>query len=208
MWRSPPFRQMLLACSAVSLGSTALYAWMPSYFMRVHGLDSGVAGSWLALLVGIGGAAGTIGGGWLADRLARRSFVWYAGIPALGLGAAIPLLMGTFFAPGSALALALFIFPAFAMHVWLGPTFSLAHGLVSNRMRGLASSVIFLAMNVIGGTLGPLLVGLISDSLSAEMGVDSLRYALAVVVGAALVWAVCHYGLAVRALRRADLGAA
>ncbi|EEF23203.1 conserved hypothetical protein, partial [Ricinus communis] len=30
MWGSAPFRQMLIACTAAALGSSALYAWMPS----------------------------------------------------------------------------------------------------------------------------------------------------------------------------------
>jgi predicted MFS family arabinose efflux permease len=200
MRRNASFRQMLLACCAASLAATALAAWMPSCLIRVHGLDSATAGSWLALLLGVGGAAGTISGGWLADRLARRSFAWYARIPALCLGLSIPLLLGTFFAQGSGLALACYVFPAFALHIWLGPTFSLAHSLVGNRMRGLASSIIFLSVNLVGA-FGPLLVGLISDALADRVGTDSLRYALAVVVTCALLWSVSHYTLATRLLK-------
>jgi hypothetical protein len=52
--------------------------------------------------------------------------------------------------------------------------------------------------------LGPLIVGLLSDLLKPEFGVESVRYALLWVVLAGAAWSTLHYGLAARTLR-ADL---
>ena len=60
-------------------------------------------------------------------------------------------------------ALALFLIPALTANVYLAPVLSLAQGLVSLRMRAMASAVALLIINVIGLALGPLLTGVLSD---------------------------------------------
>jgi hypothetical protein len=52
--------------------------------------------------------------------------------------------------------------------------------------------------------LGPLIVGLVSDSIGASLGSDSLRYSILSLVVLAYTWAGVHFLLAARTLR-ADL---
>jgi MFS family permease len=49
-------------------------------------------------------------------------------------------------------------------------------------MRALASAILFLVLNLIGLGLGPLVVGVISDSLSATLGNESLRWAMSIIL--------------------------
>jgi hypothetical protein len=58
---------------------------------------------------------------------------------------------------------------------------------------------------MIGLTLGPAIVGLISDELQPTQGEHSLAYAMAL-IGVVNVWAAAHYFLAARRYR-ADLAA-
>ena len=44
-------------------------------------------------------------------------------------------------------------------------------------MRALASAVLFFVLNFIGLGLGPLTIGVLSDYLEPQYGVDALRYA-------------------------------
>ena len=73
--------------------------------------------------------------------------------------------------------------------------------MVSSRMRAVASSILFLVMNLIGLGLGPLCTGILSDVLATSMGSsEGLRWALAIVT-LANVWAAVHYLLAAKTLR-------
>ena len=83
--------------------------------------------------------------------------------------------------------------------MWLGPTFSMTQGMVRLRMRALASAILLFIINIIG--LGPLFVGLLSDTLEPSLGVEAIRYALLSVVIVGNSWAVFHYFMAARTLR-------
>ena len=84
--------------------------------------------------------------------------------------------------------------------MFLGPTLAMTHGIVSLRMRALASAILFLVLNLIGLGLGPLFTGMISDALEPSLGSESLRYALVIVV-LVYVWCAFHYYMAGRTIR-------
>jgi MFS family permease len=49
-------------------------------------------------------------------------------------------------------------------------------------MRALTSAIFFLVINLIGLGFGPLVVGFISDLLTPTLGVESLRWALSIIM--------------------------
>ncbi len=98
-------------------------------------------------------------------------------------------------------ALLLFLVPAATANVYLAPVLSQAQGLVSLRMRAMASALALLIINVIGLALGPLLTGILSDLLEARFAEESMRYSLLIVTSIGLPWAAYHY---VRAGRTID----
>jgi MFS family permease len=61
-----------------------------------------------------------------------------------------------------------------------GPFFATIQTLVPQRMRAMSIAIIYLAGNLIGAGLGPLLAGILSDALQPLFGEQSLRYALLV----------------------------
>ncbi len=155
-------------------------AWLPSFFIRVHGMTAGEIGAWLALSVGLGGAIGSISGGWLSDRLRQR----YARpeIPILAISTALtcPLLLLTVLSPELPLALTgLFLLNLFAF-VWIGPTSATIQRVVPIRSRALAVGIQLSVANIISLTFGPPGIGYISDLLRPEYGAESIRYALAI----------------------------
>jgi hypothetical protein len=98
------------------------------------------------------------------------------------------------------IALLLFLVPAATANVYLAPVLSQAQGLVSLRMRAMASAVALLIINVIGLALGPLLTGMLSDVLEGRFGEESMRYALLLVTSIVLPWAAWHYARAGRTI--------
>jgi hypothetical protein len=62
--------------------------------------------------------------------------------------------------------------------VWLGPILTAIQHLVPAGMRATASALFLFINNLIGIGLGTALIGVISDSMRARFGAESLRYAI------------------------------
>ena len=77
----------------------------------------------------------------------------------------------------------------------------MTQGLVTLRMRAVASAILLFVLNIIGMGLGPYFIGVASDFLSPTYGIDSLRYALCLAVFANL-WAAGHYFVGAKSLRQ------
>lgn len=160
----------------------------------------------LGFIIGIGGAIGSLAGGYLADRLGRRDPRWSLWVPGAATLIAVPFAAAAILSRELYVSLGLYVLPLAFGYMYLGPTLATTHALVAPRMRALASAVLLFIINLIGLGLGPTIVGLVSDALSPTYGADSLRYAI-VVTFCFNVWSALHYYLAAKHLRR-DLDAA
>ena len=86
-------------------------------------------------------------------------------------------------------------------NVYLGATIATTHGLVGSRMRALSSAILFIILNIIGLGLGPVVIGVLSDSLNPTYGVHSLRQAMLYVMPVVMLWSAFHFYLAAKTLR-------
>jgi predicted MFS family arabinose efflux permease len=167
-------------------------AWLPPFFIRVHGMTPGQIGTWLALSVGAGGAIGSIGGGLLSDQLRKRfprPEIW---ILAISTALTCPLLLLTVVSDELRLALAgLFLLNMFAF-VWIGPTSATIQRVVPVHSRALAVGIQLSVANIISLTFGPPIVGYVSDLLRPDYGQESIRYALAFASVAAFGGTACY----------------
>ena len=164
-------------------------------------------GVWLGLILGIAGGFGFFSGGYIADRFGRvrqRNALWFIAttqVVTAGLYALV------FLAPTATWCLVAFIVPAAVSNFYLAPVLAQTQGLVDLRMRGVASAIMLLILNLIGLGVGPLAVGWLSDVLSTRFGEDSLRWALMTFCLLLLPWAAAHYYAAGNTIE-ADLEAA
>lgn len=200
------FRHLAAAAALQGFAGYGILQWLPSFLHRSHHMASGEIGTWLALIIGIGGAIGTTGGGYLADRLGRRDMRWQMWLATVAAVGAAPFAFVIYLSGSTALALAALFIPVIFSNSYLGPIFSLTQTLAPVRMRALASALMLFILNIIGLGLGPWAVGALSDLLRPAYGEDSLRYAL-LFGSMAYVWAGLHFALASRTLR-ADLAVA
>lgn len=206
MWSTPALRHIAAGATLASFVGYGVVLWLPAFLVRSHGLKSGMVGTVLALLFGIFGGVGTYMGGRLADRLARRDIRWNVWVVGAALLVALPFSLSFYLARSTEMALVFSLVPALLGGMYLGPSFALNQGLVSVRMRSVASALLLFIANIIGLGLGPQTVGILSDLFSVRYGSESLRYAL-LTLACVNVWTAFHYFMAGRTLQ-ADLGKA
>ena len=156
--------------------------WAPSFLQRLHGLKSSETGRLLGPIFGIGGAIGSLAGGFLTDRFGKEDKRWYLKIPAYAIIISIPCAAGALFLQNTFLSAICLGLCVLLQSTYLGPSIAVAHSLVPASMRSLASAVLFFALNLIGLGFGPLVVGMISDLLAPTLGVESLRWAMSIIL--------------------------
>ena len=176
--RSRAYVLLLCAGSAASFLSYGKGIWTAIFFQRSHGLTPGEVGFYFGLWGGIAGIAGTVLGGWLADRFGRTNRRHVLTAPAIGMTLAAPLAFAAYFVTRWEVALALLMVPTLLNSLYYGPTYSSVQGLVPLRTRAIASALLLFGQNLIGLGLGPLFFGMLSDLLKPAYGDESVRYVL------------------------------
>lgn len=200
LWSRMSFRHMALGAALNAFAGYSTSNWTASFMIRSHDMTTGELGTWLAGIMGLGGAVGVFFGGLIAERLAVKDVRWYMRLPALTGVICVPFMIAIYLVDGAYMALTLSIIPGILFNVYLGNTLAMTHGLVGLRMRALASAILFFILNIIGLGLGPWATGYLSDVLSPSMGEESLRYAMLYLLPAAMTWSVVHLYLASRTL--------
>ncbi len=207
LWNRRSFRHMSMAAGLHAFVSYGVGGWMAPFLQRVHDLGSGETANWLAPVSALPAAAGAFLGGYLCDKYGRHDARMYIWIPVSAIVLAIPFQLAAYFLPDHRTAMLIYAIPVLLNATYLGPMLAMTHGLVSLRMRAVASSVLFLVLNFIGLGLGPLATGILSDVLTAQYGIsEGIKWALAIVT-VVNVWAAVHY-LAAAPHLRGDLARA
>jgi MFS family permease len=174
--------------------------WAPAYLIRSFGMSTGEIGTYFGLILGVAGGIGIAAGGYLADKFGANDPKWYLWVTAIALLIATPLNVLAFLATNSTAALLAMIIPVLLGNFYQATTFSQTQGISALRMRAVAAGILLFIINIIGLGLGPQIVGLVSDLLSAAYGEESLRYAL-LVCCSVNIWAAAHYFIAGRHLK-------
>lgn len=195
------FRHMSIAAGLHAFVGYGVTTWIASFLIRTYELQgTSEVGIWLGLISGTSGAAGTFYGGYLADKLGKKDKRWYMWVSAWATIISVPFLLVVFSLNNYYLALSIYLVPAFFSSMYLGPTLAMTHGIVSLRMRALASAILFFVLNLIGLGMGPFLTGVLSDLFIPRFGGESLRYALLCLVFVYL-WSGVHYLIAAKTIR-------
>lgn len=156
--------------------------WEPSFLSRLHGMANSEIGVALGLIFGITGALGTFAGGFLTDHFGKTDKLWYLKGPAYCILTSIPFVVGSLFIENTSLSLFCLGVTSFLYGTYLGPAIAVSHLLVPASMRALTSAIFFLMINLIGLGFGPLVVGMLSDFLAADLGAESLRWAMSCIL--------------------------
>ncbi len=174
--------------SAINLGS--MFAWGPSFLARVHGLDPLAIGQYFGSLRGVAGLAGATSAGVLINLLIKRNPNWQTWAPALMALLLFPADAAFLLAPGPWAWRAGLFASAFLAAAIVAASYGLYVPLAASRTRALATALYLLAATLIGQTTGPLLVGLLNDGLSGDLGVGAIRWSMLTASSATMLSAV------------------
>lgn len=185
-WSIRSLRWLALGAGVYNIFGYAGATWLPSYFMRSHGMTLVEAGVWLGVGSAVGGVAGTIASGLLIDRLRERDLRWQLWLPAFALLLSFPMTLAMLSVPGGAtwggvpIVAVISVVTGFLSATWFGPSLAAVAGLVAPSDRAQASAVLVMVVSVVGSLVGPVVAGLGSQWLTPRYGDEALRYGLLV----------------------------
>lgn len=174
--RKPSFWLISFAAGIGSLISYGLAFWIPSFLARSFDLELVDRSLIFGAIQLVGGVAGVWLGGFVGDRVRRRRASAYALVPMVTYGLCLPAFLLAFSSHDIVVAALLFTIPTALSLAWLGPVIGAITGLVPPHMRATASAMFLFINNLIGLGLGTLVIGMISDALTAQYGAEALRY--------------------------------
>lgn len=196
----PTMRWLILAGIGIQIPGYAVATFLVPLLQRYFGLSIGAASLSAGVVLGITGVAGLLLGGWGADRASLHSSRARLLVGVAGLVLAVPFSLAALLVPASAA----WAFVALLAGAWFWHYFFATAALpsiadvVEPRLRATAVAVYFAGFYLLGGSVGPVLTGFLSDRFAAGARAGTavsaeavgLHQALLVLVPAALVLAV------------------
>jgi len=175
-------RTMLWVCiggSAQLIVVSAIWAWLPSYLNRVHGLAPDRAAISAAMVV-LSGAVGSVVWGALIDRAGRRRPRAKLQAMALLCIASLVVLVSAFGAPRFGIAMSaqaqfmLVLLGGFLMTCTVGPVSAVVIDVIHPGIRATGASVLALFQNLFGLAAGPFIAGILSDAWTLEQALTAM----------------------------------
>ena len=200
LMRRPGYPLLMVGMTSSMLIGAVTAAWLPAFFIRVHGVGVAEMGGYAAISIGVGGAIGTLGAGLLCDALRPRVSDVESKFIIASLLLCIPTLLITVLSPDRFLALVAMFVLNIAAFSYLAPTSMLMQRAATEDTRSLALAWGISFGNILSLGLAIPLIGLLSDMLAPQLGVASIGYALIVAALVGVVGAIAHWR-ALHALR-------
>ncbi|MDZ7826797.1 MAG: MFS transporter [Gammaproteobacteria bacterium] len=168
----PAFWLMTGGATVAAFCGYGISSFQSLFLVRTHGITTGEAAIWINAPVALSAAVGTFATGWLATRIYRKHPGAIAWIPASGLALSIPFYLFAFTTQSLLLAAMGLIMGGFVKYGYITAQYAIGQGVVSMRVRAMATAVMLFVVNLIGYGFGPLFIGAISDIFFASGAAD------------------------------------
>jgi MFS family permease len=162
--RAPTMLWVCIGGASQLIVVSALWAWLPSFLNRVHGIAPAQAGVKAALVV-LCCAAGAVVWGAVADRAGtrapRRKLAVMAGLCIVSM---VVLASAFALVADPAMQFAAIALGGFFATCTVGPVVAIALDVTHPGVRSTGASVLALFQNLFGLAMGPFLAGMLSDA--------------------------------------------
>ena len=188
--RSRPILLSTIGLTLATMSSASVWVWTTPILVRQHAFSLTEAGLIVGAAAGVVKFISTAGSGFLADWLARGRIdrLWI--VPTSAMALSVPVCVAMALAPSKWLVILLVMVLGLTMGTHYSAPKSVIVSVTPGHMRGSVAAIEELTLNLIGGGLGPLLTGVLSDLLG---GKESAGRALAATLSLNLVAALCFW---------------
>jgi len=175
-------RTMLWVCiggAAQLIVVSAIWAWLPSFLNRVHGMAPDRAATSAALVV-LSGAVGSVLWGAVIDRAGRHRPRAKLQVMALLCIASLVVLVFAFGTSRFGVAMSgqaqfmLIVLGGFLMTCTVGPVSAVVIDVIHPGIRATGASVLALFQNLFGLAAGPFIAGILSDAWTLEQALTAM----------------------------------
>ncbi len=167
--RSYLFTNLGYAALTFALGGMAYF--MPRYLETIKGMPVEEANRLTGGIVAGAGLLGTLAGGFVGDRLMRRTRRAYLLFSGLGVLAAIPFAVVAIMSGDRSTFSVCFALAIFCLFLNTGPLNAVILGVTPTQLRASAIAANIVIIHILGDAPSPFLIGWVSDRSSLQGGI-------------------------------------
>ncbi len=191
LFRNPAFLTATFGLATLTFAMGGISAWVPTFLTRSAGFSLGKASMVVGAITVVDGVAGTLVGGWLAQRWLRTDHRALYLLSFWSVALTLPCGALVFFGPPTWAVPALFA-AEFFLFLNTGPLNAAIVNAVSAPVRATAVSFNLFCIHFFGDTFSPQIIGAISDhAKSLRIGLGATLISL--VVSCAVLWAGARF---------------
>jgi MFS family permease len=163
----------------------AILSWVPAFLMRVHGLTATEAALGYGLSLAVAAPIGAVVAGRTVEVLrVRRRQAPALDVAILGVLVAAASNIAAMFAPSLVATLALLAFGAFWLAVPVAVSAAAVQDSTPNELRGQVSAIYFFTTTLVGLSIGPLAVAVLTDRVFGLPEMTGISIAVVTAVAA------------------------
>jgi MFS family permease len=163
LFKNRSFVITTLAMAAMTFALGGLAQWLPTFLYRMHGQSVATGNTLFGAITVISGITGTLTGGWLGDRLQRRSGKGYLMVSGMGFLAGTPLAVYALVSSSLVGCLTAIFLAEFFLFFNTGPLNTTIVNVTNPSVRAMAFAVNIFFIHALGDAVSPAILGRLSD---------------------------------------------
>jgi len=185
LFRNGAFWTCSLGMAMMTFAVGGLQVWMPTFLNRMRGIPLDVANFRFGGLTVVGGLAAAFAGGWIGDRMLKRSAGAYYLVSGIGMAVCLPFMILAITTRGPLLYASILLAEFFIL-LNTAPLNAALVNSVSANIRSTAVAVNLFTIHLLGDAFSPTLIGWISDKTNLQLGF--IPTVLAVILSAVILF--------------------
>jgi MFS family permease len=171
LFMRPSFVINTLSQTIYTFSVGGLAVWMPTYFVRERGLSEASASTTFGVVLALAGFTGTLIGGRLGDRMARRRRDAHFLLSGVGLVASLPFTLLAILSPTPAIFWPSMFVTLTLLFLNAGPLNAAMANVLPAELRGRGFAFNTWAIHLFGDAASPPIIGWVSDRVGLRVPV-------------------------------------